>query len=157
MSKNPLPLRDLLILACSLAWVSVAALYDLRARRLPNWLAGLGIILAAGSWILGEHQLNLITGSALVTALLMAVLLFAFNIWGAGDAKFLVILLLTFPSMSLYIMLLAAVLGSQVGGLTYALVWQQDTARKSVPLVTCMAVGWLVWSISKLLMGTSSL
>jgi len=157
MSKISLPIRDLLTLTCSLAWVSVAALYDLRVRRLPNWLAVLGIILAAGRWLLGEHQLDLVTGIALVTAMLMAVLLFAFNIWGAGDAKFLVILLLAFPSMSLYIMLLAAVLGSQVGGLTFTLVRQQDTARKSVPLVTCMAVGWLVWSISKLLLGTSSL
>jgi len=153
MSNNHLLIRDLL----TLAWVSAAALYDLRARRLPNWLAGLGIVLAAGSWMLGPQQLDLITSIALLTASLMALLLFACNIWGAGDAKFLVILLLVFPSTSLFISTLAAVLGSQVGGLAYSLVRRQDTSRQSLPLVTCMAVGWAVWSTAKLLLETSGL
>lgn len=83
-----LPFRGLMILL--LALVTVAAIYDLRYRRIPNWLtlsgvlSGLGVnVFLADQWWQGLKfsLLGLAAGFALYFAL------YAIRAMGAGDVK----------------------------------------------------------------------
>lgn len=67
----------------------VAAVYDWKTRRIPNWLCvttaivGLAMARVQGTWFdLGSHTLHL------VVALLAGMLLFRLRVIGGGDAKF---------------------------------------------------------------------
>lgn len=67
----------------------IAAGWDIRSRTIPNWLnlcilAGSALMLAF-VWPTGDVLSHLVH---FVLALVGAMLLFGFRIWGGGDAKF---------------------------------------------------------------------
>lgn len=67
----------------------IAAIMDLRFRRIPNWLCGLlaGLGLATAAWLGGLDALFM-HGLHLVAALALGMGLFALRVFGGGDAKF---------------------------------------------------------------------
>lgn len=96
------------------------AIYDIRTRRIPNWLngaflvTGLVLILVLVGW-----QAALSGLGHFVIALLASMAIFAMKMWGGGDAKFYAAMAAWFP--------LAAGIGLFVSialaGLIVALVW----------------------------------
>ncbi|GFG64500.1 prepilin peptidase [Mycobacterium kubicae] len=73
--------------AVVLAWLTMLSCYDLRQRRLPNWLTlpGAAVILA-GAACVGDG-LPALAGAAGLTGLYLAVHLITPAAMGAGDVK----------------------------------------------------------------------
>src|SRR5947209_7625778 len=96
--------------------VATAAVFDIRFRRIPNWLvlagivAGLGWNLVASGWSgLGRSAEGLGLGFALYLPLYMI------RARGAGDVKLLAAVgAITGPGNCLWIFLLTAVLGGVI-------------------------------------------
>ncbi|MCL4402686.1 MAG: A24 family peptidase [Acidobacteria bacterium] len=82
---NPVPLAIQAVLA---GLVLVAAVYDLRFRRIPNWLNLAGIVLGFGlhSWLSGLVGLRL-AALGLVVAFGLNLLFYLIHALGAGDVK----------------------------------------------------------------------
>ena len=73
--------------ACVLAWLAVLSVYDIRERRLPNWLTmpGAAVILAVAA-AAGRGVPSLL-GAIGLAGLYLAVHLIAPPAMGAGDVK----------------------------------------------------------------------
>ena len=73
--------------ACVLAWLTVLSVYDIRERRLPNWLTmpGAAVILAVAA-AAGRGVPSLL-GAIGLAGLYLAVHLIAPPAMGAGDVK----------------------------------------------------------------------
>ena len=73
--------------ACVLAWLTVLSVYDIRERRLPNWLTmpGAAVILAVAAAV-GRGVPSLL-GAIGLAGLYLAVHLIAPAAMGAGDVK----------------------------------------------------------------------
>ncbi len=94
MIEGHLGIRVAAFLLALLAVVAVAAWTDVRARRIPNWLCALNLVLglsytgfafggSGGGWpAVGWAALHV------VVALVVTIGLFSLGIIGAGDAKF---------------------------------------------------------------------
>jgi leader peptidase (prepilin peptidase) / N-methyltransferase len=111
---------------CVLGWMSMLSVYDLRQRRLPNWLTvpgGLAILTTA---TVAGRGIPAMFGALVLFGVYLAVHFFAPAALGAGDVK----------------------LAFGVGGLTgtYGIdVWVLATL--AAPLLTAgWAVGSLIWN-----------
>ena len=73
--------------ACVLAWLAVLSAYDIRERRLPNWLTmpGAAVILAMAT--VAERGVPALLGAIGLAGLYLAVHLIAPAAMGAGDVK----------------------------------------------------------------------
>ena len=73
--------------ACVLAWLAVLSVYDIRERRLPNWLTmpGAAVILAVAA--AAGRGLPSLLGAIGLAGLYLAVHLVAPPAMGAGDVK----------------------------------------------------------------------
>lgn len=73
--------------ACVLAWLAVLSVYDIRERRLPNWLTmpGAAVILAVAA--AAGHGVPSLLGAIGLAGLYLAVHLIAPPAMGAGDVK----------------------------------------------------------------------
>ena len=82
---SPLPAPVLWTLA---AVTLVAALTDMRSRRIPNWLCATGVVLgfALNAWLYGWAGVGS-AGKGFGLALLFYVPLFALRAMGGGDVK----------------------------------------------------------------------
>lgn len=121
--------------------VSVAALYDLRQRRIPNWLSAAGLLLgfamntflfeSAGFWTSLE-------GAAL--ALVVYVPLFALRAMGAGDAKLMAAVgSITGPMNWIGVMILTALCG---GVLAVLLVLGKGRVRHTLQNLKLILTSW---------------
>jgi len=72
---------------CALAWCSALSCYDIRHRRLPNWLTipGAVAILAVAAW--AGRGLPALCGAIALAGLYLVVHLVAPAAMGAGDVK----------------------------------------------------------------------
>ncbi len=79
----PLPLKIALVCV-----VLVAGVYDLRSRRIPNWVSLSGIVLGAGgnTLLFGWHGLRE-AGFGLLCAVAIYMPLYLVRAMGAGDVK----------------------------------------------------------------------
>jgi prepilin peptidase CpaA len=78
-----------LIAATLLTLVTVAAAFDIRSRRIPNWLTAAGVVLGVA---LNTFQSPIWTGlrfslTGLLLALVIYMALYALRAMGAGDVK----------------------------------------------------------------------
>jgi leader peptidase (prepilin peptidase) / N-methyltransferase len=73
--------------ACVLAWLGVLCLYDIRDRRLPNWLTIPGaVLILAGASAVGRGVPALV-GATLLFLVYLTVHLLSPTAMGAGDVK----------------------------------------------------------------------
>ena len=73
--------------ACVLAWLAVLSVYDIRERRLPNWLTipGAAVVLAMAT--VAGRGVPALLGAIGLACLYLAVHLIAPAAMGAGDVK----------------------------------------------------------------------
>jgi leader peptidase (prepilin peptidase)/N-methyltransferase len=71
----------------ALAWLGTLSVYDIRQRRLPNWLTLPGAVAAIALACLAHRGLPAVAGAAALAALYLAVHLVAPAAMGAGDVK----------------------------------------------------------------------
>ena len=73
--------------ACVLAWLAVLSVYDIRERRLPNWLTmpGAAVILAVAA--VAGRGVPALLGAVALAGLYLVVHLLAPAAMGAGDVK----------------------------------------------------------------------
>ncbi|MDQ6699321.1 MAG: A24 family peptidase [Acidobacteriota bacterium] len=96
--------------------VAIAAIYDLRFRRIPNWLnlAGLVCGLAVNSYLSGLQGLGR-AGLGLALGFLLYFPLFLLHARGAGDVKLLAAIgSITGPGNCFAIFIITAILGGVV-------------------------------------------
>jgi Flp pilus assembly protein protease CpaA len=135
-------------------WVMACGFYDLRARRVPNWLTGLGLMGAA---LLRMHWIVMGPGSTAFAWLLtvsiwvLALTFWLAGWWGAADAKFVMVLSLAFPDP---LMLLAMFKLNLVAGLCLRWTRKADLLLVKIPAVTILGAGWLGWAIFVLVGGS---
>ena len=118
--------------------VGVAAVYDIRYRRIPNWLVLAGII-AGLAWNLSSSGLSGLGRSAegLGLGFILYFPLYLIRARGAGDVKLLAAVgAITGPGNCLWIFLLTAVLGGII-----ALIWLMFRGRVRK---TFFNVGWII-------------
>lgn len=111
---------DVVLAAAFVLFALTGAIYDIRTRRIPNWLnaafvvTGLVLILVLVDW-----QTALSGLAHFAIALIVSMAIFAMKMWGGGDAKFYAAMAAWFP--------LAAGIGLFVSialaGLIVALIW----------------------------------
>lgn len=71
------------------ALAALGAAWDVRTRRIPNWLVlALGVVAAIATFAAGGLALLGSSGLHALAALLIGMVLFAVRAIGAGDAKF---------------------------------------------------------------------
>jgi leader peptidase (prepilin peptidase)/N-methyltransferase len=70
-----------------LAWLAVLSLYDIRERRLPNWLTIPGALLILAVAAAAGRGVPALAGAGALTGLYLAVHLAAPAAMGAGDVK----------------------------------------------------------------------
>jgi len=123
------------------------AIFDLLSRKIPNWLTlltllvGIAFLFTAGSW--SEVWPHL---AHFAIALAVSMALFAFGMWGGGDAKFYGALAIWFPlSDGPLLALCVAVSGVIV--IVLLAIWTRFRPRenwsKEVPYGVAIAVGAL--------------
>ena len=136
MSYLPPGLQGLLVLL-----VVAAAAYDLRQRRVPNWLVLAGLILgiAMNTFLFETDGLwSALKGAGL--ALLIYVPLFALRAMGAGDAKLMAAIgAITGPLNWLGIMVLTALFG---GVLAIALVIGKGRVHHTLQNLKLILTSW---------------
>lgn len=70
--------------------LAIASLYDLKYRRIPNWLIGLGLLSAlSGYWLTGGWAGVLFSLKGLAAGIGLLLVPFALRGIGAGDVKLL--------------------------------------------------------------------
>lgn len=135
------------------AWALFVAGFDLRRRRIPNFLSLGGALVALG-W-LATHGSSLLAGTpgevalAFALALLLTVPAYAAGWLGAGDVKFLAAFALMSGWQSLLVVVVVAGLVSAAfallarGAAGYG--WLADQTRKRhLPMGVFLALGMLV-------------
>jgi prepilin peptidase CpaA len=71
-------------------WAVAVAVFDVRERRVPNWLIGLGVVFACVSFVTGQDTAGPSPVQGLLGALLAFVVflpLYIFGAMGAADVK----------------------------------------------------------------------
>jgi prepilin peptidase CpaA len=71
-------------------WAAAVSVFDIRGRRVPNWLVGLGVVFACISFVLVRDTSAAIPVAGLLGALLAFVVflpLYMFGAMGAADVK----------------------------------------------------------------------
>ncbi|TFV58886.1 prepilin peptidase [Mycobacterium sp. PS03-16] len=141
---------ELLAGACVAAWLIALSLYDIRRRRLPNWLTlpgAVAILLAAA---LTGHGLPALAGAAALFAIYAVIHLTRPAAMGAGDAKLALGLGALTGAFGVDIWLLAALAGPLVTAL-WALVPAATGPGRTVPhgpsmcLASVAAVALMWW------------
>ena len=122
-----------------------AAYWDIAYFKFPNALALAGAVGMILFRILGKFQLTTYQFFIIATLWLFAIIMTVTRLWGAGDAKFLMILILGYPRLSLVIALIGALLGAQIIALSARWVWGRKTRNQRLPVILFMAIGWFVW------------
>lgn len=133
--------------------------YDIRTRRIPNWLNAafmvVGIVLAL---VLVDWQTALSGLGHFAGALVVAMIIFALKLWGGGDAKFYAASAAWFPvteALGLFVSIALA-------GLLVAIVWiviYKLTGRKIkrgdkvMPYGVAIALGGIVMQLSNPALG----
>ena len=121
--------------------VVAAALFDLRQRRIPNWLAAGGLLLGIGMNTFLFESAGLwssLEGAGL--ALLIYVPLFALRAMGAGDAKLMAAVgSITGPMNWLGILVLTALFG---GVLAVLLVLGKGRVRHTLANLKLILTSW---------------
>jgi leader peptidase (prepilin peptidase) / N-methyltransferase len=72
---------------CVLAWFSTLSVYDIRQRRLPNWLTLPGGVIVLAIAVLCGRGMAAVAGGAALTLLYLVIHLVAPSGMGAGDVK----------------------------------------------------------------------
>ena len=72
---------------CVLAWLAVLSLYDIRDRRLPNWLTIPGAVVIPVAAAAAGRGMPALMGAAALFLVYLAVHLLAPAAMGAGDVK----------------------------------------------------------------------
>ena len=109
-----------LMQACAVSAASLAAIADVRTRRIPNWLTLVALLLgvAGNTWLHGPAgALTALAGAALGIGLLLP--FYAMGAIGAGDVKLLGALGAVLGPLAL---VSVAVYGALVGGLMSAVI-----------------------------------
>lgn len=88
-------------------WLITVAIWDVRRRKIPNWLT-LPVMLAAGGYRLYEKHWSLLIAWVILFTL------WEMHIIGGGDAKLLMGLYALFPDRSFTLMLAVSVLITSV-------------------------------------------
>ncbi len=81
------------LLLCT--WAGAVSFFDIRDRRVPNWLVGLGIVCGCVSFVLARDALMISPAQCLLGAVLAFVVflpLYAFGVMGAADVKVFAVL-----------------------------------------------------------------
>lgn len=135
------------------------AIYDIRTRRIPNWLnaaflvAGLVLTLVLFGWQDALMGLGHFAG-----ALVVAMIIFALRLWGGGDAKFYAASAAWFPiaeALGLFVSIALA-------GLIVAIVWliifkvtgrKVKKGEKVMPYGVAIAVGGILMQASNPALG----
>lgn len=104
-----------------LYWACACALFDARARRIPNWLVSSGLLIALLHLLLTQTSLSGASPAAALSGLLLGLLLsapgYGMGRMGAGDVKMLLVLGLA----SSHWHVLLAVGGAGIGMLLWSL------------------------------------
>ncbi|MBK5291356.1 MAG: prepilin peptidase, partial [Acidobacteriia bacterium] len=100
--------------------VFLAALFDLRSRRIPNWLTVSGAVLGLGlNWFLGETSGLVFGAKGLGFAMLVYLPLYMIRAMGAGDVKLMAAIgAILGPMNWLGVFVLSALLGGPIALIT---------------------------------------
>jgi Flp pilus assembly protein protease CpaA len=132
-------------------WLLIAAGYDAVKKKFPNWLGLIGLAAYPINILLGREDELLSNWAITLAALIFSLIMLVFDVWGAGDSKFVTILFLWFPFIELAVLQLVILLVVQIGILTYKKVSKNYNNTASVPLIPFFSLGWLVWAVLKIL------
>ena len=136
-----------MIFTISMCWALACAISDYKKHRVPNWLIATGFIGAA--FLQARHWSNaLINAGNIVTIVgvwIFAITIWAKGWWGGADAKFLMVLILAFPDITLMLTMFAARAGAVLA--IYSKQYFLSNAKaQTLPSVTYFASGWVVWA-----------
>lgn len=127
-------------------WLLIAAGYDAVKKKFPNWLGLIGLAAyPINFFLLGRADELLSNWAIALAALIFSLIMLVFDVWGAGDTKFIIILFLWFPFIELAVLQLVVLLVVQIGILTYKKVSNKYSKDASAPLIPFFSLGWLVW------------
>jgi Flp pilus assembly protein protease CpaA len=133
-------------------WLLIAAGYDAVKKKFPNWLGLIGLATYPINFLLLGREDELLSNWAItLAALIFSLIMLAFDVWGAGDSKFVTILFLWFPFIELAVLQLVILLIVQIGIITYKKVSKNYNKAASVPLIPFFSLGWLFWVVIKIL------
>ena len=133
------------------ALACVAAIWDIRSRKIPNWLniciLAAGIAVLAINWSTADPLSHIMHFGL---ALLGALLLFGFKFWGGGDAKFYAATALWFDlDLALALLVFTALAGGIVvivtGLLSRAL--QKQGWQTKIPYGAAIATGAIMTAV----------
>jgi prepilin peptidase CpaA len=132
-----------------LAWATIAAVFDVRDRRLPNWLTLGGFVVGAiYALVTGVSLLGGNTANAMFAAAIAFLLFFPMYIagWmGAGDVKLFAAMGMLGGSKILLPTLLIAGIVAGIGALVLlGLNRKKATAKRPVPYGVGLALGFAV-------------
>jgi prepilin peptidase CpaA len=118
--------------------VALAAIFDIRSRRIPNWLVLAGLIVGVGWNVYASGWSGLLRGAeGLGLGFILYFPLYLIRARGAGDVKLLAAVgAVVGPGNCLWIFLLTAVLG---GAIALVLLMFRGRMRK-----TLFNVGWII-------------
>jgi len=128
MFSLPPPKVDLLLLALLLA----AAVYDVRFRRIPNWLTVSGVVLGlAVNWLIGRPEAGILFAlEGLAAGFCMYLVLYAIRAMGAGDVKLMAAVgALLGPSRWFGLFFVTAIVG---GLMAFVLILTKGRTRKTL-------------------------
>lgn len=121
----------------ALAACLLASVFDVRARRIPNWLTGAVVILAVIVHSFGGWRDAALAAGVMVAMTLLGTLLYSFGGIGGGDVKLAIAVsgMLSFP------LCLPFLLYSALGGglLAVAFVLMRGNVRQSLARAAVMA------------------
>ena len=133
-------------------WLLIAAGYDAVKKKFPNWLGLMGLAAyPINFFLLGREDELLSNWAITLAALIFSLIMLVFDVWGAGDSKFVTILFLWFPFIELAVLQLVILLIVQIGIITYKKVSKNYNKAASVPLIPFFSLGWLFWVVIKIL------
>ena len=76
-----------LVVACALSWLVALSVYDIRDRRLPNWLTAVGAVAVFCAAVAEGRGGPALSGGLLLFGVYLTVYLLAPGAMGAGDVK----------------------------------------------------------------------
>jgi leader peptidase (prepilin peptidase)/N-methyltransferase len=117
---------------CVLVWLGALSVYDIRDRRLPNWLTLPGAVVILMIAAAAGHAVRALVGGALLFAVYLIVHLIAPAAMGAGDVKLAIGVGALTGSFGNDVWLLAA-LGAPLVTAMFAIVALVVRARSTVP------------------------
>jgi Flp pilus assembly protein protease CpaA len=133
-------------------WLFIAGGYDAMKKKFPNWLGLIGLATyPINFFLLGREDELLSNWAITLAALIFSLIMLVFDVWGAGDSKFVTILFLWFPFIELAVLQLVILLIVQIGIITYKKVSKNYNKAASVSLIPFFSLGWLFWVVIKIL------